>query len=211
MAPPWLPQLGVCYPEHMPKRIPAIPDELLIREVGHLSDEVLLLPRQVQVLTGLSVSQLKERLRTRPPKPPHPEPRERPRDALWYSLGEIRRYRGLRAEQAEVNAELAKRGFGFAAWLAGYPTDPWPFALVGPHKRPVDIWATIRGEAPMARTDAVAWLTLDDYLRERLRASLGETAAADRATRVAVASERQGKGLKARSRLPARRGSRKRP
>lgn len=188
----------------MPKRLAAIPDDVLIREAGHLSDELLLLPRQVQFLTGLSVGQLKERLRTRPPKPPHPEPREKPRDALWYSLGEIRRYRGARAEQAEVNAELARRGFGFAAWLANHPSNPWPFALVGPNRRPVDIWATIRGEAPMSRTDGLAWFTLDDYLRERLRASLDETEAADRVARVAQAGERNEKGLKAGSRLPFR-------
>ena len=187
----------------MPKRIPAIPDDVLIREAGHLADEVLLLPRQVQVLTGLSVSQLKERLRTRPPKPPYPEPRERPRDALWYSLGEIRRYRGARAEQAEVNAELAKRGFGFAAWVAGRPTDPWPFALVGPHRRPVDIWATIRGEVPMARTDRLAWLTLDGYLLERLRAEQDETAAAESANRVARAEERKEQAKAVGAHLPA--------
>ena len=182
----------------MPKRVPAITDDLLIREVGHLADEVLLLPRQVQVLTGLSVSQLKERLRRRPPQPPLPEPREGPRDALWYSLGEIRRYRGARAEQAQVNAELVKRGF--SAWIAGHPTDPWPFALVGPHKRPVDIWATIRGEVPMARGDGLAWLTLDGYLRERLRASHDE----DRAIRAAQAHEREQKGLRAGQGLPTR-------
>jgi hypothetical protein len=51
----------------MPKRVPAISDDLILREVGHLADEVLLLPAQVQLLTGLSIGQLKERMRTRPP------------------------------------------------------------------------------------------------------------------------------------------------
>ena len=52
----------------MPKRVPAIPDDILRCEVGHLADDVLLLPVQVTLLTGLSVGQLKERLRTRPPQ-----------------------------------------------------------------------------------------------------------------------------------------------
>lgn len=77
----------------MPRRKHAIDDETLRREVGDLADEVLLLPQQVTLLTGLSVGQLKERQRTRPPKHPHPEPREKERKALWYSLGAVRRYR----------------------------------------------------------------------------------------------------------------------
>jgi hypothetical protein len=94
----------------MPKRIPAIDDQILRREAGDLSDEVLLLPRQVALLTGLSVGILKERRRTRPPQPPFPEPRDRPGQVLWYSMGEIRRFRSARAEQAAIDAELAKRG-----------------------------------------------------------------------------------------------------
>ncbi len=61
----------------------------------------------------------------------------------------------------------------------------WPFALVGLYMRPLDIWATIRGEAPRARMGGLAWLTLDDYLRERLRAAQDEDAAADQAAGVA--------------------------
>ncbi|MGN6094264.1 MAG: hypothetical protein ACTHOL_18085 [Luteibacter jiangsuensis] len=56
----------------MPKRIAAIDDQTLLREVGHLSDEILLLPSQVAFLTGLSVDMLSERMRTRPPAPPVP-------------------------------------------------------------------------------------------------------------------------------------------
>lgn len=73
----------------MPKRVAAVDDQTLLREVGHLSDEILLLPRQVAFLTGLSVDMLAERMRTRPPKPPYPEPPEKPRAALWYSLGAV--------------------------------------------------------------------------------------------------------------------------
>ena len=90
----------------MPKRIPAIEDEILRREASDLSDEVLLLPRQVVLLTGLSTGMLKERLRTRPPQPPYPEPRERSCQALWYS---IRRFRVARAEQAAADAAWTRR------------------------------------------------------------------------------------------------------
>jgi hypothetical protein len=74
----------------VPKRIPATTDEVLRREAGALPDEVLVLPEQMIILTGLTVANLKERMRTRPPKPPHPEPRDKPGQALWFSLGEVR-------------------------------------------------------------------------------------------------------------------------
>lgn len=153
----------------MPKRKPAIDDDTLRREVGHLADEVLLLPQQVSLLTGLSVGMLKERLRTQPPKPPHPEPREATRKALWYSLGSVRRYREWVSEQAEANAAIAKKRQGqrlpgFSAWLAAASTEAWPVALVGPSKRPVDAWSTIRGEVEMARSDRIQWMTREEYL-----------------------------------------------
>jgi hypothetical protein len=46
----------------VPKRIPAITDEILRREAGSLSNEVLVLPEQMIILTGLSVANLKERI-----------------------------------------------------------------------------------------------------------------------------------------------------
>lgn len=182
----------------MPRRKPAIDDETLRREVGDLANEVLLLPQQVTLLTGLSVGQLKERQRTRPPKPPHPEPREKERKALWYSLGAVRRYREWVKEQAEVNAVIAKRQRGgFAGWLnsADLQSEPWPFAMIGPFKRPVDAWATIRGEASMGRSDAIRWLDLDQYLVARKNAAVEEASAADRAAAMALAKAREIQGL----------------
>jgi len=154
----------------MPKRTPAIPDDILRREVGHLSDDVLLLPAQLILLTGLTVGQLKERQRRKPPQPPLPEAREKRKQAVWYSLGAVRRFRVERAEQAAFKAEVdaimaKKRGTpGFSAWLATSTPDPWPIALLGRGRRPVDAWSTIRGEVQMARSDRIEWLTQDEYL-----------------------------------------------
>lgn len=178
----------------MPRRKPAIDDATLRREVGDLADEVLLLPQQVTLLTGLSVGQLKERQRTRPPKPPHPEPREKERKALWYSLGAVRRYREWVKEQAEVNAIIAKRQpGGFAGWLnsADLQSEPWPFAIVGPYKRPVDAWATIRGEVTMARVDPIRWLTVVEYLEARLVAAQAQNDAENHEAAVAMAKDRE--------------------
>ena len=197
----------------MPRRKPAIDDETLRREAGGLADEVMLLPQQVTLLTGLSVGQLKERQRTRPPKPPHPEPREKERKALWYSLGAVRRYREWVKEQAEVNAAIAKRQpGGFAGWLnsADLQSEPWPFAMIGPFKRPVDAWATIRGEVNMGRSDVIRWLDLDLYLAARKNAAMAEAEAADQAASVARAKARTKRSL-AGADLPVRVRIRARP
>jgi len=182
----------------MPARVPAVSDEVLRREVGMLADDVLLLPSQLIMLVGLSIDQLKERQRRKPPQPPHPEPREKPKQAVWYSLGEVRRFRAARAEKAafdgEVNAEMARRGMnpGFAAWLntAHVQSDPWPCAIVGPHGKPVDAWATIRGEVAMGRGDPIRWLSLDEYLDARQMAAMAEARAVDRAKAVALTARR---------------------
>jgi hypothetical protein len=181
----------------MPRRKPAIDDETLRREVGNLADEVLLLPVQVMLICGLSEWQLKEHRRTKPPKPPHPEPREKPRDAPWYSLGECRGYRKWKQEQAAANAVMAKRKAersfaGFVAWLntANLQSEPWPFAITGPHRTPVDAWATIRGEVAMERTDPIEWLTLGEYLDARQKAALAEASSTDRAQAVAESDRR---------------------
>jgi hypothetical protein len=186
----------------MPPRRPAVSDEVLRREAGMLADDVLLMPSQVILLVGLSVDQLKERQRRKPPQPPHPEPREKPKQSVWYSLGEVRRFRAARAEKAaldaEVNAEMARRGKnpGFASWLntANAQSEPWPCAIVAPHGKPVDAWATIRGEVAMGRGDSIRWLSLDEYLDARQAAALAEARAADQAEAVGESAKRQARG-----------------
>lgn len=182
----------------MPKRRPAISDETLRRELGALDDGVLLLPQQVILICGLSEGQLKEHRRTDPPKPPHPEPRTKPREAPWYSLGACRQYRAWKQEQADANAEIARRKSGhrnttgFASWLnsSTLQSEPWPCALVGPFKRPVDAWATIRGEVKMGRSDRIKWLTLFEYLNARLQSANDQAVAEDRVANQAVADAR---------------------
>lgn len=180
----------------MPKRLPAITDEVLRREAHMLTDDAMLLPTQVIILTGLSDGQLKERRRLTPPKPPLPEPREGGHAGVWYSMGAIRAYLAERKEEAEINAELNKRDrvereLRFSAWL-GTPNIAtlWPFAVVGPHKRPVDIWATIRGEVAMGRADPIRWLSISEYLEARLKAAVAEQRAEDRAVGVTISDHR---------------------
>ncbi len=181
----------------MPKRVPAITDETLRREAGALADEVLVLPEQMIILTGLSVASLKERMRTRPPKPPLPEPRDKPGQAVWYSMGEVRRYRQWATEEQRLNIATGLRRGGFASfadWVnRGRSDDLWPIALIGPHQRPVDFWATLRGDVRTGRADVCEWLTLSEFLDRRAQTINAEDEKRDRKARVAVADRRRKK------------------
>jgi hypothetical protein len=106
----------------------------------------------------------------------------------------VRRYREWVKEQAEVNAVIAKRQpGGFAGWLnsADLQWEPWPCAIVGPYKRPVDAWATIRGEVSMGRNDRIAWLSLSEYLDARQKAAVAQQRAEDHAEAIDTAKKRQ--------------------
>jgi hypothetical protein len=149
----------------MPKRIAAIPTDFLLREVASLDDSVLLLPEQVMIFTGLTRGMLKERTRTRPPQPPFPMPREKAHTSIWYSLGEIRRFLRERAENAELDRAIAMKHRSFSMWInTAAPNEPWPITLVGPHRKPVDFFAALRGEVPTTRSDRSKWMTLSEYM-----------------------------------------------
>ena len=149
----------------MPKRIAAIPTDFLLREVASLDDSVLLLPEQVMIFTGLTRGMLKERTRTRPPQPPFPMPREKAHTAIWYSLGEIRRFLRERAENAEIDRMIAMKRRSFSTWVStAEPDEQWPITLVGPHRKPVDFFAALRGEVSTARSDRSKWMTLSEYI-----------------------------------------------
>ena len=183
----------------MPKRERAIPDEVLWREAHTLPDSTRLLPTQVIIVAGLTNAQLIHKRGFDPPKPPLPLPREKGHPGYWYSLGELRAYLASVKEQAEVDAELGRNPFEhklrFSAWL-GTPNigTRWPFAMVGPHKRPVDIWATIRGEVTMGRADKAQWLSVDEYLDARQKAALAELRAAEHAEAVGESTKRETRG-----------------
>lgn len=158
----------------MPRRVAAVSTEFLMREVGHLDDSVLLLPQQVFILTGLSLGMLKERMRTRPPQPPFPMPREKAHAAIWHSLDEIRRFLRERAENAEIDRTIATKHRSFSSWVStGTPDELWPITLVGTHRKPVDFFAALRGEVPTTRSDRSTWMTLSEYI-----AALKQTSAA---------------------------------
>jgi hypothetical protein len=188
----------------MAKRVSVISDETLLSEAGlqGLSKRTPLLPQQVTLLTGLSVAALKERRRTKPPKPPLPMLREKAHGAVWYSFGSVCDYLDewlpLHVEAEALHAKRLARSEtqalgGFSAWLnaAHHQTERWPCAIIGPHKRPVDAWATIRGEVTMGRSDPIRWLTLPDYLEARLTAAHAQSEAEDHAAAVATAKDRR--------------------
>jgi hypothetical protein len=106
---------------------------------------------------------LKERMRTRPPQPPHPMPREKAHTAIWYSLGEIRRFLREREENAEIDHAIAMTHRSFSAWVStAAPNELWPITLVGPYRKPVDFFGALRGDIPTTRNDRSKWMTLSE-------------------------------------------------
>jgi hypothetical protein len=92
-------------------------------------------------------------------------PRERAHTAIWYSLGEIRRFLRERAENAEIDRTIAMKHRSFSTWVStGTPDELWPITLVGPPRKPVDFFAALRGEVPTARSDRSKWMTLSEYI-----------------------------------------------
>ncbi len=106
----------------MAKKRDRISDELLIsKDVWALDPSLPLSTRQVELITGLSMDQLKERRRTRPPKPPHPYRGDDDKrgSAVWYPLGEALAYkrerlpRSLPLDFEHPNAPMIHRASAF--------------------------------------------------------------------------------------------------
>lgn len=156
----------------MPKRSDRIADELLLANgVWELDPTLPLSPRQVSLITGLSVDQLKERRRTRPPKPPFPFRGidDRPGSALWYPLGEALDYKRTRLPRTlPALAPPTAPARTFATFLTqALPTDVWPFQRTQDGQW-IDFFTALRlgrwidpeGEGECA------WLTLEMYLEQ---------------------------------------------
>ena len=194
MAALWLPPvegIGNHKDTVVPKRLPAVSNEMILFYGKELDDLVQLLPSQVILLTGLSEDQLHDRKRMRPPLPPFPSQRK-PGASLWYSMGSIREYLDWLKKEQKFNKDIGRRRGDFVAyptfidWLStGKISDTWPMAIVGKQQRPIDFWATVRGDVKMARSDTCEWLTLSDYLDRTMR--ILKAAESDRLVRKAGA------------------------
>lgn len=120
----------------MPKKRERISDELLISKgVWALDPSLPLSTRQVGLITGLGIDQLKERRRTRPPKPPYPYRGDDDKrgSAVWYPLGEALAYkrerlpRSLPLDFEQPNAPVIHRASAFDSptpRLSRMPADP---------------------------------------------------------------------------------------
>src|SRR6185312_2011807 len=118
----------------MPKRIPAVPSDMLRREAESLPDSTLVLPEQVKIIIGMGVDELAER-RKKPPKPPLVKPGE---GLPWYTLGELRRYNARQEKSAAVDEALAKNKRDWRRRSRSL----WPVAFIGRFGRPVDFFST---------------------------------------------------------------------
>lgn len=156
----------------MPKKPDRISDELLLANgVWDLDPTLPLSPRQVELITGLSMDQLKERRRTNPPKPPFPfrSDDDKPGSAIWYPLGEALAYKRTRLPRplpalAPPTAPVRT----FATFLTrALPTDVWPFQRTQDGQW-IEFFTALRlgrWNDPEGEGECV-WLTLEAYLRE---------------------------------------------
>ena len=154
--------------EAMGKKALRIPDEVL-REpsLWGLQRAALLTTPQVAFLIGMSVDQVKERRRTRPPKPPFPlkpDVDAKRGSAVWYALGDVLDY--LRSRMPTPESARALSFASFSTFLSSaMPDDEWPFAraITG---APVDLIASLRSGDLTDPEEDCAWLSLADYLAQ---------------------------------------------
>lgn len=151
----------------MPAKNDRIPDELLLsNRVWDLQRTLSLSPRQVELLTALSIDQLKERRRTRPPKPPLPFQAEDGKAglAVWYPLGEVLDYVRSLLPRLPSGEPMAIRTFGEFIDRA-MPSDSWPTARLQTGQ-PIDFFASLRIGDLVDPDAECEWLSLTEILDE---------------------------------------------
>lgn len=154
----------------MPRLRERIGDELLVANgVWEFDPSLPLSPRQVALIIGLGVGQLKERRCTRPPQPPFPFRRKdaKPRSAAWYPLGEALAYKRERMPRVlPAMTSPTMPAVTFSAFLTqALPHEKWPFPRAAEGSL-VDFFASLRLGAlsdPNGDADCL-WLTFETYL-----------------------------------------------
>lgn len=150
----------------MPKVDPLIPDDIVLTKLEELSALLLLIPRQVSMVTALTMGQLEEYRKAG--KPPRFTNEGGP---VRYFIGDVReyllsmrRYTSTREARTEKDAMLAGLGFSsFREFLDyGTPEAQWPIAIVG--GRYVDFFDSLSME--LADEDTCEWMSLREYLAQ---------------------------------------------
>lgn len=154
----------------MPRKRERIADELLLANgVWELDPSLPLTARQVALITGLGIGQLKERRRTRPTQPPFPFRRDDARagSAVWYPLGEALSYKRERMPRLlPALSSPTLPALTFTAFIEkALPHEKWPFQRAADGSL-VDFFASLRLgplSDPNGNADCL-WLTFKTYL-----------------------------------------------
>jgi hypothetical protein len=149
----------------MPKRgDDPIPDLLLLSNAVHdLDRDLRLSPRQVHRMTGLSLGDLAEYRRTRPPKRPLAVMSEKKGAKVWYELGEVLDWRKARKPVLQKPSGGIKT---FTAFVArGRMEDEWVFARTKEGQL-VDFFASLRLGPLLDYGADCEWLTLAEYVKQ---------------------------------------------
>lgn len=148
----------------MPKRgDDPIPDALLLSNGVHeLDRDLRLSPRQVHRMTGLSLGDLAEYRRTRPPKRPLAVVSEKKGAKVWYELGEVLDWRKARKPVLQKPSGGAKT---FTAFVArGRMEDEWVFARTKEGQL-IDFFASLRLGPLLDYGADCEWLSLAEYIQ----------------------------------------------
>ncbi len=159
----------------MPKDIPGIPTDQLLRELTQLDGLLQITPQQAAIILSRTPKQLSDdRAAGRPP------PFTKVGGSNRYSIGSVRDYiKGntfkstAQATQAEAMRDGGLMPASFSAFInEGGRDDKWPFMLVS--AKPVEFFYSL---ASGVSDDATCeWLTLNEYLSARQTAALQEHA-----------------------------------
>lgn len=159
----------------MPKDVPGIPTDVLLRKLGELDGLLQITPQQVALILSRTPKQLSDdRAAGRPP------PFTKVGGSNRYSIGSVRDYiKGntfkstAQATRAEAMRDGGLMPASFSAFInEGKRNDKWPFMLEA--GKPVEFFYSL---ASGVSDDATCeWLTLREYLATRHAAALQEHA-----------------------------------
>lgn len=150
----------------VPKHVPLIPDEVVLRELDTLAPSICVTASQAAMVLGVSVPQLEERRRAGSP-PPFVSDGDI-RGKVRYSVGALRdhirenTHRNTQAARTTAKARAAGMAFStFAEFVASSSYESvWPF-VIAEHGRPVDLLRSLSMD--FADEPECVWLTLEGF------------------------------------------------
>lgn len=165
----------------MPKDVPGIPTDVLLRKLGQLDGLLQITPQQAAIILSRTPKQLSDdRAAGRPP------PFTKVGGSNRYSIGSVRDYikgNTFKSTAQATSAEATRDGglmpASFSAFInEGKRDDKWPFMLEA--GKPVEFFHSLT--AGVSENATGEWLSLTHYLVARNNAAMSEHAENEKKT-----------------------------